>query len=50
MLDHNSYVIGMNVPKIISNIKEQQVNPDRFFQLIKTENLDFNIIYEIRKY
>ncbi|MFX1494817.1 MAG: hypothetical protein ACFFBZ_11085 [Promethearchaeota archaeon] len=50
MLDHNSYVIGMNVPKIISNIKEQRVNPDRFFQLIKTEKLDFNILYEIRKY
>ncbi len=50
ILDHNSYVIGMNVPKIISNIKEQQVNPDRFFQLIKTEKLDFSIIYEIRKY
>ena len=50
MLDHNSYIIGMNIRKITKNIKEQQIKADGFFNLIKNEKISFNIIYEIRKY
>jgi len=50
MLDQNSYIRGINIPKIINSIKEQQINADKFFNLVKNEKIDFSIIYEIRKY
>ena len=50
MLDHNSYIIGMNIPRIIKGVKEQQISTNEFFSLIRNEKLDFSIIYEIRKY
>jgi hypothetical protein len=50
MLDHYSYIQGVNIPKIINNVKEQQINVDEFFTLVENENIDFGIIYEIRKY
>ncbi|MFW9943149.1 MAG: hypothetical protein ACFFFT_19075 [Candidatus Thorarchaeota archaeon] len=50
MLDHNSYIQGVNIPKTINSIKEQQINVNEFFNLFKNENIEFSIIYEIRKY
>jgi len=50
MLDHNSYIQGANIPRIINGIKEQQINADKFFNLIKNKQLEFNMTYEIRKY
>ena len=50
ILDQNSYIRGVNIPRIINSIKEQQINAENFFKLVKTENIDFSIIYEIRKY
>ncbi|MCK4780804.1 MAG: hypothetical protein KAT57_11470, partial [Candidatus Lokiarchaeota archaeon] len=50
MLDQNSYIRGINIPKIINSIIEQQINADKFFSLVKNKKIDFSIIYEIRKY
>ncbi len=50
MLDQNSYIRGVNIPRIINNIKEQQISANKFFNLVKDEKIDFSISYEIRKY
>ena len=50
MLDQNSYIRGINIPKIINSIIEQQINADKFFSLVKNKKIGFSIIYEIRKY
>ncbi len=50
MLDQNSYVRGINIPKIIKSIREQQINRENFFNLLKKEKIEYNLIYEIIKY
>ncbi|MFX1428025.1 MAG: hypothetical protein ACFFBE_16350 [Promethearchaeota archaeon] len=49
MFDRNSYVQGVNVQKIISSIEEHPINIDKFFKIVKSEEIDFSAIYEIRK-
>ncbi|KKK63404.1 hypothetical protein LCGC14_2994640 [marine sediment metagenome] len=50
LLDQNSYIKALNVPKIIKNIKEQQINANKFFSLLEEEKIDYSLIYEIIKY
>ena len=50
LLDHTSYIIGKNIPKIINSLTEQQITTDTFFSLVNTEQLNFSTMYEIRKY
>lgn len=50
LLNSNSYIIGLNIPKIMKSITEHQLNAATFFDLVNNEQLKFSILYEIRKY
>ena len=45
MLDHNSYIQGVDIPKIIKSIKEIQIAADDLITLIKDEKINFNVTY-----